>query len=115
MLVQTREIDKVVVFAIEGGLLWEIEDDFLRKLTEIYEQGKCFIVVDLVECFYINSANMDILIQFKKKFQEKGGDLKFARANSLVNTIFENSNLPVAVDIFDSVETAVASYQAGKP
>lgn len=114
MIIQTHEIDNVVILSIEGGLFWEREDDFFSKLREIYEQRKFDIVVDFEKCCYITCSHLDMLFQFKKKFQAKGGGLKIACISSLVEAIFENSDLPDVVDVFTSVETAVASYKANK-
>jgi anti-sigma B factor antagonist len=111
---QTTEIDNVIVLSVHCNIMADKTVGFSNNFIEIEEKGKNKVVVNLDKCGYISSAGMALLIRFKKRFMEKGGDLKVTRLNTVVKTLFKSTNLSKIIEVFNSVESAVASFQTNQ-
>ena len=116
MGLQTLEKDKVVVLSIEGNLMREGAsfDDFLHKLKELHEANKINVVINFDKCSYVNSQLLSAIFQLGKRLLAKGGDVRFSCIKGMIERLFKETNLVRMVEAFDSVESAIASYQTGK-
>lgn len=108
---EITEMDEVTILSVQGNLMAGKTDGFLRHFQEIEKSGKVHVVVNLDKCGYMSSSGLALLAQFKKRFMEKGGDLKVARITTVVRALFESANIFKVIEVFNSLESAVDSFQ----
>jgi anti-anti-sigma factor len=108
---QTRTEKDVLIISIENEVAQEDTDVLQKKLLEFLEAGTLKIVLDMSQCGYINSMGLSTILHIKIKFNEKGGDIKIARINTLIKNLFELTNLNKIIDIFETVEEGVSAFQ----
>jgi anti-anti-sigma factor len=108
--IMQEEQDGIVVISIIGTLVSGNFKEFQKILADLDNQGKINVVLDMQKCTYITSMNLSAILSFKKKFIAKGGDLKLAQINTLINDLFEKINLKRVLNVYDTVESAIASF-----
>lgn len=78
--------------------------------------GKCLgkglprVVIDLKKIPLIDSAGIDLLLDFKDTCQRSGGDLKLAAPNRLCEDILFMTGLDQNIEVFEETLRAVGSF-----
>ncbi len=111
MIMQTIIQKDVLIFSLEKEVVQEDVDILQKKLVEFLDSGEFKIVLDMSQCSYITSMGLSTIFHVKKKFNEKGGDIKIARINTLIRNLFSLTNLNKTIDIFNTLEEAVNAFQ----
>jgi anti-sigma B factor antagonist len=81
----------------------------LDQVTKLIRDGYVQIVSDFRNLRYVNSTGLGILLHFSKTAKEKNGCFKIANVNDNVYEIIEIIGANTLLDIYDSVEEAIAS------
>ncbi len=68
------------------------------------------IVVDFKELDYISSAGMGVFMMFIEDIRSKSGDIKLARMQPKVYSVFDLLGFPMLFDIVDSIDDAVVKF-----
>ncbi len=68
------------------------------------------IVIDLRQCEFIDSTFLGAIVFIKKSILEIGGDVRIVKSHSNVRTIMEKVGTYKFFSIYDSIESAVRSY-----
>ena len=68
------------------------------------------IVIDIRQCEFIDSTFLGVMVFIKKSIFEIGGDVRIVKSYSNVRTILEKVGAYKFFSIFDSIESAVRSY-----
>ena len=68
------------------------------------------IVIDLRQCEFVDSTFLGVMVFIKKSVLEIGGDLRIVKSHSNVRTIMEKVGTYKFFSIYDSIESAVKSY-----
>ena len=110
MKIRIREMGEVVEIAIEGNILQENVSLFKNRLVDLIENGKSKIVLNMVETSYVSSLCLAVIVNAKKRLVLKQGDIKIAMVNHLIRNLLEITNLVKKVELFDSVDEAIASF-----
>jgi anti-sigma B factor antagonist len=84
-------------------------ESVLEKICTLFNEGKVLIVADFKKLRYVNSTGLGILLHLSKSAREKGGGFKIANVNENVFEIIEIIGATSLLDIYDSVEEALAS------
>ena len=100
----------VLIFALEKEVVQEDVDLLQKKLIELLDAGNLKVVLDMSQCSYITSMGLSAIFHVKKRFNEKGGDIKIARINTLIKNLFSLTNLNKTIDIFNTLEEAVNAF-----
>jgi anti-anti-sigma factor len=114
MKIRIRETGEVVEVAIEGNVLQENVNLFKNRLLDLIDNGKIKIVLNLVDTSYISSLCLAVIVSAKKKLIIRQGDIKIALVNQLVKNLLEITNLVKKIELYDSVDDAVASFSGKK-
>ncbi len=70
------------------------------------------IVIDIRQCEFIDSTFLGVIVFIKKSIYEIGGDVRIVKSYSNVRTILEKVGAYKFFGIYDSIESAVRSYDS---
>src|SRR5271165_5579460 len=114
---ETRNRGDVIIVHCQGRIVYRDEAAALsRVVKEVLEQAKK-LVLDLSGVSSIDSAGIGELALLQTWSQGQNGNLKCAGANPLVSQLLELTNLDSVLEVYPTVEAALASIheeQVGK-
>lgn len=105
-----HEHNGVVELAIEGNILQESVDVLKERFMNLIENGHVQIVLNMAQSNYVSSLCLAVIVDVKNRLAQSNGDLKIANVNRLIRNLLEITNLVKKIELFDSVEEAVASF-----
>ena len=79
-------------------------------LSECVQNGQPYVVFDLEGVPLIDSAGLELLLDFKEELQQLGGALKLAAPNPLCEEILAVTGVGGSVEIFGDALSAVGSF-----
>ncbi len=82
----------------------------LDQVTRLIREGYVNMVADFSNLRYVNSTGLGILLHFSKTSREKGGRFRIANVNDNVYEIIEIIGANTLLDIYESVNDAIASF-----
>ena len=91
--------------ALNAANVDAFRNQFSRWLSE--NEALQHIVLDLHEVDFMDSAGLGALIALLKLVSERGGNVKIARLQKQVRTVFEITRAYRVFDVFDSVDEAI--------
>lgn len=86
-----------------------------KVVSQLIQQEKYRLVLDLAGVDYISSAGWGIFISHLKELREGRGDLKVARMLPEVNEIFELLEFDTVIQSYDNLEKAIGDFSAPVP
>lgn len=99
----------VVIAALEGQVRISTQNecyDYLNGLFKSYA-GKT-VILDMKDVAYMNSAGIGIVVDTFRMFREVGGRMVLSGLSSDIARLFEMTKLNRFIEIYPSVEEAVA-------
>ncbi|MHC4407242.1 MAG: STAS domain-containing protein [Planctomycetota bacterium] len=107
-----ERVTRGAVNVIRGDLPLNADnvDDAAALLRECLQHGQLYVVVDLESVPLIDSAGLELLLDFKEEFQQLGGALKLAAPNPLCDEILSISGIGGSFEIFHEALSAVGSF-----
>lgn len=115
MRIKIKEQDSVIVVSVDSSVLQEHIPVFRERLNSLIDDKKYWIVFDMFSAQYLSSMGIAVILNVKKKANEFKGDVVFANVNHLVMNLFEVTKLLKKLDIYDSVDKAVAGLKNKMP
>jgi anti-anti-sigma factor len=79
-------------------------------LQECTARGQPFVVLDLERTPLVDSAGLELLLDFREKFHRLGGALKLAGPNALCEEILSITGVGACFEIFRDNLSAVGSF-----
>ena len=111
MEIKTREeANDVLVVDVAGDLDARCAGDLKLTLNEKIETGKVWILVNLSEVPYMDSAGLGVLVSGLKNTNRQNGDLRLWGLQPDVRNIFELTRLNKVFQIFDDEKAALESF-----
>jgi anti-sigma B factor antagonist len=105
---------KVKVYHLKGKIMGGPETQVMcNHLKDLIDAGAQWLVMDLQEVRWINSAGVGGIIACLTTLRKRGGDVRFANLHDASRHYFHITKLETVVKIFDSVDEAVASFAEG--
>ena len=105
----TVDMGKLVKF--NGDLDATNVEDVVEKIFALMNDGDINIIADFSDLRYVNSTGLGILLHFSKTAKEKDGSFKICNVNENVFEIIDIIGATTLLEIFDTVDDAVASYK----
>jgi anti-sigma B factor antagonist len=106
-----KEIVNDVVILHVAGQMREMGADALREeLDKVLEEGHCKLVFDLGNVSFISSTGLGQMMRAFRVATGKGGFVRVANPQPLVEEVFRFTKLHTLIGIFPTVEAAL---QAG--
>ena len=105
-----EETNEVLVVEVAGDLDARSAGDLKLTLNEKIEGGKIWILINLSEVPYMDSAGLGVLVSGLKNTNRQNGDLKLWGLQPDVRNIFELTRLNKVFQIFEDGVSALASF-----
>lgn len=109
---ETTTQDDVTVVSISGSIDALTAESVLNALLEPITSGETRLVTDLSGVDYTSSAGLRVILAAQKEIRQKGGDLRLAGAQPMVQRQLELTRFTSIIKIYDDAGTAVASFGA---
>ena len=85
-------------------------EELARLLQECAGRGQPFVVFDLEKVPLLDSAGLELLLDYRESFQQLGGALKLAAANPLCEDILSITGVGAGFEIFREPLAALGSF-----
>ena len=109
MFIETQERDGVVILSISGRLDAANAGELKKKYSTLDSEGAKF-VFDLSKVDFLDSTGLGSIVSCLKSAVENDGNIKIAGLQPKTRMVFEITRAYKIFDIFDDLESAVASY-----
>ena len=86
--------------------------DLSETLKTILNEGSRWILLDLEQVRFLDSAGLGELVACYKRAVQKGGDIRLMRPNARVRELFEMTGLLRVFRVFADEAEALASFPA---
>lgn len=100
---------KTQIIRFVGDLDATNVETVLERICNLFNEGKLHIVADFKKLRYVNSTGLGILLHLSKSAREKNGSFKIANVNENVYEIIEIIGATSLLEIYDSVDEALAT------
>ena len=104
------EKGNVLVVDVEGDLDARVAADLKEGLNGKIDEGSSWLLINLTDVPYMDSAGLGVLVSGLKNTNRKSGDLRVYGLQPDVKNIFELTRLNKVFQIFDNEETALESF-----
>lgn len=84
---------------------------FKEFLHVLIEEGARKFIIDLGACEYLDSTFLGAIVSVLKKLTAMNGDLRLVYNKDVPSLIFMLTRMDKVFKIYDSLETAMTSYQ----
>ena len=109
--VEVRNQGEVMIVHCQGRIVYRDEAAALSRVVgEILHHGSK-LVLDFSDVSSMDSAGIGELALLQSWAQERDAELKCAGANELVSTLLDLTNLDSVLDVHETVEDALESFQ----
>jgi anti-anti-sigma factor len=107
-----NETDKdVLIISADGGLNSDNADKFVNELAALIDAGQTKIVVDCSRLNNITSYGLGVLVRLHSKLSKKGGDVKLACVQGLIEQVFQVTHLNKIFEIYPDVSRACLMFR----
>jgi anti-sigma B factor antagonist len=111
MKLAARVENGVMVLKVKGKIMGAPDEELFRsKLSELAQQNKRQVVVDLAGLEWINSKGVGILISGLTTMRNNDGELKLACVSKKVKSLLELTRIITLFEDYETVEEAVKSF-----
>ena len=115
MTIAEQSHGSVSVLGFHGSFMGEPEATlFHQKKFQLLEASRIRIVLDCSKMTMINSSGLGSLISALVTFRDRGGDLRLAKLNSVLESVIQKVQLDKIFRIFGTVDEAVSSFDEEK-
>lgn len=88
----------------------EYVDKLRALLQESAGRGQPFVVLDLEKIPLVDSAGLELLLEYHEKFQRLGGAMKLSGANTLCEDILTITGVGACFEMFTEPLSALGSF-----
>ena len=112
MNIREQRIGDVIVLDLQGGLMGGPEAVSLNEaINRFLDEKSLKLILDLNSVERVNSSGLGILIKALTTFKTNGGELKVANVSPSLMKLLVITKINTILEIFDSVDAAVKSFQ----
>ena len=115
MNVEVQRQDGNLIALIEGSVDGNNAAAFQASLQDSVQEGDKSMVLDLGALVYISSAGLRVLLLVAKDMQNKGANFAICSLQGQVRELFSVSGFDQIIQISDSQEDALASFNYPHP
>ena len=112
MILEEKKINNVIVLNLQGSLMGGPEAVSLNEtLNRLLDEKNLKLVLNFQSVERVNSSGLGILIKALTTFRSNGGELKLANVNPNMKHLLTITKLHTILDIFDTENAAIESFQ----
>jgi anti-sigma B factor antagonist len=101
---------KSIVLKLNGKLNATAVNALKGKVDSLMEQNKKLLVLDMSQIEFVDSSGLGCLVACFRKASKLGGDIKLAKVQDSVKSLFELTRLHRLFEIHDDVMSAQNSF-----
>jgi anti-anti-sigma factor len=91
-----------------------INAENVERLAGLFQEsaarGQPFVVLDLEKVPLLDSAGLELLLEYRESFQQLGGALKLSGANPLCEDILSITGVGACFEMFQESVSALGSF-----
>ncbi len=107
-----REVDGVIVLALEGRIVLGEESNSLReKVKSALASSKKQIVLNMSNVTYIDSAGLGTLVAAHHSAKTQGASLRLSNLGAKFQEVLQVTKLLTVFEVFDSETAAIQSFK----
>ncbi len=112
MKIKERVLGNVAILDISGKLMGGPPDseEFKKKIYSLLDREIPNVVIDMSEIKRMNSSGLGILISALTSVRSRGGNLKLAAVDELMEGILVMTKLDTIFEIYETSEGAAQSF-----
>ena len=108
--IEKREKIDVISFVV-NNINALITDEIRDRIMKVIDNSNSKVIIDLAGVNYIDSSGFGCFLSLMKAARSNYGTLKFARPEPKVMEIFKTLHLHTVFQIFDDIDTCMASFK----
>jgi anti-sigma B factor antagonist len=114
MEIERLDEDGTTVVTVRGVIkLGESASAFSNFLSDVLDQGRSPVLIDLEGIDYVDSTGLGELVGHLQRFEAQGRRMVFVNPARRLRKLFELTRLNEVVPIYDDMEQAKAGLAAG--
>ena len=110
MELDLRERDGVNILVLSGQLTLSAEGQLQEAVDTLLESGRNRILLDFTDVSFMDSVGIGELVASHRKVESAGGVLKILKPSKRIQDSLSLTRLLPIFQVFDSEDTAVASF-----
>jgi len=111
MELTSREDGDITILTVTGDLvIGEPETTFKKTVTQLLEQGRVNLLVDLSNVGFLDSSGLGALVRALTQSQKEGGQTKLLNAGPQIRKLLQMTKLDSVFEIHSDLEAAVSSF-----
>ena len=114
MEIHTRQVDGILLAALEGELDAYWAEEAERDLWACLERGHYRLVLDLSGLTYLSSAGLRLLLRLHQRITSLGGELILAAPQPFAREVLATSGFDRTFTVFRAVAQALAAAAPGE-
>ena len=109
--VPQREVEGITIMDLQGRIVVGSEaSDLRRKFTQLVEQGKTKVIVNLKKVDYIDSTGLGTLVIGHSVNEKAGGAMKLLNVPKRSAQLLILTKLTTVFEIYDDEQAAINSF-----
>jgi len=108
----TKTEGSITVFHLKDNLDTHHVKAFVRKIHDLMESGRIFLILDLSQVQEVCLLGMVSISNIFNKCRQQGGSLKISGLTTEVRECFEETNLINTIEIQENVLEAIKSFRS---
>jgi anti-anti-sigma factor len=104
------ENQKITILKLVGSLTFETNKKLENTIQELIDSNKVHLLMDCSQLEYINSAGIGLLLLVFGRAKKLDGNVKLMCVSSKIRSIFRLTGLFHNFEIYDTRESALASF-----
>jgi len=111
MELKSREDGDITILTVSGDLvIGEPETTFKKTVTQLLEEGRVNLLVDLSNVGFLDSSGLGALVRALTQSQKEGGQTKLLNAGPQVRKLLQMTKLDSVFELHSDLEAAVSSF-----
>ncbi len=107
----SREDGAITILTVTGDLvIGEPETIFKKTVTQLLEEGRVNLLVDLSNVGFLDSSGLGALVRALTQSQKEGGQTKLLNAGPQVRKLLQMTKLDSVFELHSDLEAAVSSF-----
>lgn len=110
----TKKVGDIVVIGLgEPGTLEASNVGPFRETMANLVKDATRVLIDMGNITFLDSSGLGALVAIWRSISSRDGEIKLCRIGPSVRTVFELTRIHRVLEIYDTEEEALASYQTG--
>ena len=83
-----KHIESIPFVNLSGDVVEDDYDEVVSMFQGMLDANQYNVVINLASCNHIHTSIIPELIEFKRQFNDRGGDIKLINVSDYINSLF---------------------------